>query len=327
MRADRNLIGWGVFFLVFGGVLLAVRQGWLSAEIAERAWQLWPVLLVAAGLSLLLAGRPGAWIGGLVAAACFGVIAGGLVSSGSGLPFVGCGASEAGAPFERQSRELPLGSPRAVSISFRCGDLAVQTAPGTTWEVDGESADGEPPSIEHTSDGLQIEAASSSGIFGFAGKRERWDVTLPSDPTLDLDVTLDAGEGRLTLAAAHLGATDVTVNAGSLRLDLRDVAATRTLDGTVNAGSAVVWLPELPLEGDLTVNAGSLSICAPDDIGLRLITGNNPISSNDFGDGGLVRTEDAWETPDFATAPIRIVLEVSANAGSLSLNPLQACTG
>ena len=325
MRADRNLIGWGVFFLVFGGVLLAVRQGWISAAVAERAWQLWPVLLVAAGLSLLLAGRPGAWLGGLVAAACFGLIAGGLVSSGSGLPFVGCGASEAGVPFERQSGQLS--STAEVSVSFRCGDLAVQAAPGTTWEVDGESADGEPPAIAPAADGLKIEAVSSSGIFGFAGKRERWNVTLPSDPTLDLDVTLNAGEGRLTLAEAHLGATEVTVNAGSLRLDLRDVAATRRLDGTVNAGSAVVWLPDLPLEGDLTVNAGSLSICAPDEIGLRLITGSNPISSNDFGEGGLVRTEDAWETPDFATAPIRIVLEVSANAGSLSLNPLPACAG
>ena len=138
---------------------------------------------------------------------------------------------------------------------------------------------------------------------------------------------LNAGSGRLTLPRANLASVDVTVNAGSLRIDLREVAAASTLDGTVNAGSAVVWLPELPLEGDLTVNAGSLSICAPGDVGLRLTTGDNPISSNNFDDEGLVRSGDAWETPGFATAPIRIVLDVQANAGSVSLNPRQTCAG
>lgn len=325
MRPDRNLIGWGLFFVVFGSVLLGVRQGWIPGDLAERAWQIWPLLLVAAGLSLVLAGRPGAWVGGLVAAACLGVVAGGLVSTGTGLPFVGCGAGDPGAAFEPQSGELA--SNVGVSIDFRCGELSARTGAGATWEVAGESGDGRPPAIERTSDELRIEAASSNGIFGFAGKRERWEVTLPADPSIDLDVTLNAGEGRLTLAGAHLEAADVTVNAGSLRLDLRDVADAGRLDGTVNAGSAVVWLPERPLEGDLTVNAGSLTICAPEDIGLRLITGDNVISSNDFGDEGLVRSEDAWESPDFATAPIRIVLEVTANAGSLSLNPGQTCSG
>jgi hypothetical protein len=105
------------------------------------------------------------------------------------------------------------------------------------------------------------------------------------------------------------------------------MATASTLDGTVNAGSAVVWLPDVPLQGDLTVNAGSLSICAPADVGLRLVTGDNPISSNNFDDEGLVRSGDAWETPGFATAPIRTVLDVQANAGSVSLNPRQTCAG
>jgi hypothetical protein len=86
-------------------------------------------------------------------------------------------------------------------------------------------------------------------------------------------------------------------------------------------------LPQRPLEGHVTVNAGSLSICAPDDVGLRLATGNNPLSSNNFDDEGLVRSGDAWETPGFATAPIRIELDVQANAGSMSLNPRQTCAG
>jgi cell wall-active antibiotic response 4TMS protein YvqF len=324
MKTNRNLIGFGLFFIVFGAFLLGVRQGWIPTDIAERSWQLWPVLLVAAGLSIILAGRPGARLGGLVAAVCLGVMAGGLVAAGGGLQ-IGCGGDDSSTTFARESGELPDGA--QVGISFRCGDLTVATAAGRTWGVEGASADGKPPTIRRQTDGVRVEATDDAGVFGFPGTRERWDITLPTEPTIDLDVELNAGAGTLTLRGAHLASIAATVNAGSLRIDLRDVAAASTLDGTVNAGSAVVWLPDLPLEGDVTVNAGSLSICAPTDVGLRLTTGGNPLSSNNFEDEGLVRSGDSWETPGFATAPIRIALDVQANAGSVSLNPRQACTG
>ena len=324
MKANSNLIGFGLFFIVFGAFLLGVRQGWIPTEIAERSWQIWPVLLIAAGISMVLGGRPVARLGGLLTAVVLGVMAGGLVGSGAGLP-IGCGGDEAGTPFARESGDLPADA--RVSVKFQCGELRVDTAGGTTWTVEGASEDGRPPTITRDTDGIEMEAADDGRVFGISGVRERWDIALPTEPTIDLDVELNAGEGRLTLPGAHLASIDVTVNAGSLRIDLRDVAAASTLDGTVNAGSAVVWLPDLPLEGDLTVNAGSLSICAPADVGLRLSTGDNPISSNNFEDEGLVRSGDAWETPGFATAPIRIALDVQANAGSLSLNPTQACAG
>lgn len=324
MKGNSNLIGFGLFFVVFGAVLLGVRQGWIPTDLAERTWQLWPVLLIAAGLSIVLARRPAARLGGLVAAVCLGVMAGGLLGSGAGLP-IGCGGDETGIAFGRESGELPDGA--RVSVNFQCGDLTVDTTDGTAWAVEGQSEDGTPPTISRDGDGITVEAADDGRSFGLSGSRERWDITLPTDPTIDLDVALNAGAGRLTLLGAHLASVDVTVNAGSLRIDLRDVAAASTLDGTVNAGSAVVWLPDVPLEGDLTVNAGSLSICAPADVGLRLVTGDNPISSNNFDDEGLVRSGDAWETPGFATAPIRIVLDVQANAGSVSLNPRQTCAG
>ena len=324
MRANSNLVGFGLFFVVFGAILLGVRQGWIPPETAERSWQLWPVLLIAAGLSMVLAGGAAARLGGLVAAVCLGVMAGGLVGSGAGLP-IGCGEDEAGVPFGRESGELPDGS--RVSVRFQCGELAIDTTDGTSWAVEGSSEEGTPPIIRRDGNVIAVESAADGRGFGFSGVRERWDITLPTDPMMDLDVELNAGSGRLTLPGATLASADVTVNAGALRIDVRDVAAISRIDGTVNAGSAVIWLPQRPLEGDLTVNAGSLSICAPDDVGLRLVTGDNPIFSNNFAEEGLIRSDDAWETPGYATAPIRLLLDVQANAGSVSLNPSQACAG
>ena len=326
MRLDHRLVGVGLFFIVFGAVLLAARQGWIAAEIVGRAWQLWPLLLIGVGLTVLLGGRPGSQVGGLIVAASLGVMAAALVTTGGGFPFIGCGADRTATPFATASGELA--GPSRVDLSFRCGDLDVRTSPGAAWTVEGSSDGGRAPHIEGRDGGLRIGADDGDdGLFGFGRSRERWTVILPTGVPLVLGVTLNAGSGKLNLEGAQVELVELVVNAGSVGLDLRDAASIGGIESTVNAGSAVVWLPERAFEGDLVVNAGSLSICAPEGVGLRLDTGDNPISSNDFGEQGLVNVGDAWESPTFATAPIRISLDVQANAGSLSLNPQRACAG
>lgn len=324
MRRERRFLGFGLFLITLGVVLLAVRQGWVPADVAARAWQLWPLLLVAGGLSLLLTGRPGAWLGGLAAAICLGVIVGGLIGAG-GIPFIGCGGRDAGTPFGGQTGDLA--SAARVSLTFQCGDLEVETGAGTHWSVAGSSGDGRAPVIDQTAAEVRISPAGPTDIFGSSKSRDRWLVTLPTEPTIDLDVILNAGSGTADLSGADLRSVDFTLNAGSLTLDLRDAAGTGSLDGTVNAGSAIIRLPDLPLVGGMTVNAGSLVLCAPEAVGLRLNTGGGIVSSNDFEEQGLIERDDSWETPGFATAEIRITLDVQANAGSLSLNQSRSCAG
>src|SRR4051794_28247992 len=55
MRVNRGLLGWGVFFLVLGAVPLVVAYGGVAASTFDRAWQLWPLLLIGAGLGLVFA--------------------------------------------------------------------------------------------------------------------------------------------------------------------------------------------------------------------------------------------------------------------------------
>jgi hypothetical protein len=323
MRVDRRLVYFGIFFIVFGGVLLGARQGWIPAEVVDNLWQLWPVLLIGIGLSIILARGSGAWIGGAFTAAVLGAMAAGILQTGI-VPFIGCGGgNEAGTSFQSQSGELA--SNAGFGITFSCGELTVTSVSGSAWALDGQSSDGRTPTVRTTDGGVEIES-SHRNVIGFGGGRESWRVSLPNEPTVDLGVTLNAGSGRLELEGARLSSVDTTVNAGSLSVDLRGAAAVASIDGTVNAGSDVVWLPNLPIQGDLTVNAGSLVICAPEGLGLRLNTGDNPISSNDFDRAGLVRVGDSWETPSYATAEIRTELDVTANAGSLSLNPSQPCS-
>ena len=107
MRVDQRFLGWGVFFIVLGGVPLAVQQGLIDRELAARAWQLWPLLIVAAGVGLLLRRTPLEFIGGLLASATVAAMLGGVIAVGADFGGIGeaCGAS-GGEQFAEQRGSL-----------------------------------------------------------------------------------------------------------------------------------------------------------------------------------------------------------------------------
>jgi hypothetical protein len=323
VNIDRRLVGFGLFLITIGGVMIAVRQGAIDAETARRAWTLWPLILVGAGLSIALAGRPGAPIGGLVLAITFGAIIGGVASSGV-FPGVGvCGADrESGTPFAQHGGDL-AGAAK-VSITQNCGDLVVGTVAGSTWSVSGEARNGIGPVIDSTSNVLRV-TAPEGGLVDLAGT-SAWDVVLPRDPAIDLSLTLNGGDSRLALDGTHLDRLTVDANAGSIDLDLRGVASLGGAALDINFGSATIRLPERSTTLSLSVNAGSAALCLPPGSGLRVRL-DSVAASNDFDGHGLVETNGAWETPGFATAEIRLEVEADVNAGSLSLDPTRSCAG
>jgi hypothetical protein len=322
MRIDRRLVGFGLFLVTVGIVMIAVRQGLVPDATARRAWNLWPLLLIGTGLSMILAGRPGAAIGGLVVAVTFGAIVGAVGATGSFVPIGICGGDRGGgAAFSEAGGDL-AGTAR-VSIEQACGDLTVSAVDGSRWALRGVSGDGRAPTINASPGELEV-ASGTTGMFDI-GSSSRWDVDLPRMPLIDLSVTASAGEARLSLAGARLAGVTLVRNAGSVQLDLREAAAVGPLSVTVNAGSATIWLPNRSLTGQLQANAGSVALCLPTGAGLRIETRESVAASNDFESHGLTKSGDAWETPGFAGAAVKIDLSAQANAASLSLDSSSAC--
>jgi len=70
------------------------------------------------------------------------------------------------------------------------------------------------------------------------------------------------------------------------------------------------------------VAAGAIEICVPPDLGVR-IQGDAEFGDTTF--NGLVRVDDAWETPGRSTAANQADLSVSAQAGSVVVNPAGGC--
>ena len=318
MRIERRLLAWGVFFIVAGGVALAVRGGYLSADQASQVWRLWPLLLVGLGVALILGRTSLGWLGSLIIAATFGLLVGGALVGGVGQAGCGLDLGDRSAAGADASAGGDLGEGASVEVVRDCGALQVTTGPVGGWTL--TYPEDRPPRVEESEGGLKLSPTDGS-IFG---ARSDWRLVLPADRTLALKVEANAGSADLVLTNARLSHFTGTFNAGSMRLDLTG-ATLGGIDLRVNAGSGTALLPAATFGGRIDVNAGSLTLCAPGAAGLR-ITANGTLSNNDFASSGLVLTGSTWESSGYASSEMKIDLTLNANGASVTLSRDGGCS-
>lgn len=328
MRMNRGLLRWGTFFLLVGAVPLAVRAGYLTDAQIRAVGSLWPLILIGIGVGILLASTRWAFLGGIIVAATFGLIVGGLLSGGvEGFTGGACGPNGGTTAFT--PHEGPLtGASGSVEINLNCGYLTVAAAQGNTWRVEGEDRDGTGPNLNADNELLSVRSRDNDrGPLGALDDRETWRITLPEAVRLDLGMDLNAGSSTMNLGSAAIGTVELNLNAGSATMNLGSVRELGDLRIKLNAGSLNLTLPSQSLSGSIEANAGSVNLCVPPGAALKLRTAESIVASYDYEGHGLVKNGSTWQTPGFETAAVRIDLSTQANAGSFSLDPEGGCGG
>ncbi|HYC07438.1 MAG TPA: hypothetical protein VEG29_05890 [Candidatus Binatia bacterium] len=317
MQLDRRLVGWGLIFILVGAVPLAVNAGWLDRDLVANWVDLWPLVIVAIGVSIVLSRTPAAWLGTVAMAVVVGSMVGGLVVTGfHGFPGVnGCGGGTA-QPFAAESGSM--GASGQLNVEFDCGTLNVSSLAGSAWQLSGTDGQGNAPEVSNLGDRVSIRSNSNPGSFFSRGKVV-WNLAVPQAPSLDLGLTLNAGEGNVDLSGATIASLNVTVNAGSLDATLGSAAASNAVNMTVNAGSATLGTGATSGTLNLSLNAGSLDVCIPAGSTAR-VAWHGTLASHDLDGAGLVKVDDhTWTTQGFSAAAPHFELDVNANAGSFSL--------
>lgn len=328
MRINRGFLGWGVFLVLVGAVPLVVRAGYLTEEQLPGILSLWPLILIGIGVGILLSRTQFGFLGGLLVAATLGLMVGGLLAGG--IPGIGTGAcGPGGATTAFPTREGPLtGTSASVDLDLNCGDLTVAVQAGNSWRIEGEDREGIGPNVNADNDSLRIRSRDhDDGFLDAFNDREAWRAWLPDSVGLDLRMNLNAGSSSLDLGTAEIETIDLDLNAGSVILNLGSVREMGDLSIGLNAGSLELTLPNQSLSGSIEANAGSVGLCVPPGVAMRLHTNESIVASYDYEDQGLVKQGSTWETPGFDAAAVRIELDTAANAGSFSLNPEDGCDG
>lgn len=315
MTVRRGLLYPGVFLVAVGSVLLLGESGGIDRTAAGWALRLWPLALIGTGLALVLSRTPLGLAGGIVAAALPGLLLGTLIVAA---PSVGPICRDALAPVD-ETREGTLGPRATVDLALDCGRLSVSSQPGGQWRLEA-GGPGSGGVVEAGPDRLSVASAGAHG-FPWRGDGHDWRLRLPAGSTLDLRAAVNAGEARFDLGGASLRTLSLEVNAGAAEVDL-DGASLSRLDVAANAAAVSVRLPAADLSAVLDVNGGSLELCAPPDLGLR-VRGETVLGSTSY--GGLVRRDGAWESPDYSSSPFHADVTVSVAVGSVTVNPVGGC--
>ena len=317
MTVNRRFLYWGVFLVAAGAVTLVAQGTAASDDLVAQALRLWPVAVIALGIGLLLRRTRFGLAGGMLAAAMPGLLLGGLIVAVPRL-VPDCGIVE---PVSLATRQGTFVGAASVDLTLRCGDVSVTTAPGNGWQLQAGDATGEAATVDASSNRLSVSSSGRQRPFDLIRGGDTWRLTLPVANRLDLTAEVDAGRGRFDLAGAQLGNVQLAVNAGDTRLDLSQ-ATMAHLSMRVSAASATVLFPTQDFGADLSVNAGSLRVCAASDLGLR-IRSQAVLGSTNY--AGLVHNGNAWESPGYATANHHADVTITANVGSVDVNPIGGC--
>jgi hypothetical protein len=245
-----------VFFIGIGTIFLLNNFELLSWNTWDLIFQLWPVILIAWGLDLVVGRR--AWWGALAALALLAVVIVGVLALG-GL---------ARPPEVTSIQWATEGKIEQLDATLKpaVGSLEVDALSDTAYLVEGDIYHREGVSVEKVMTEKNGQATLTLALPGETvmnplnqANMPDWKLGFDETVSLDLTVRMGVGSADLDLQTAHLTALNVEMGVGSTEIWLPAETFTARIDGGV--GETIIYIPvdvAVRLEADTGVTALSL---------------------------------------------------------------------
>lgn len=288
---------WGLLLMLIGGLILLDNLHVISVNFSNL-WQLWPVLIIMAGVSMLsLRG----WLGGLVT----------LVLGASLLALVAAAAIEN--PWYTVTPQVRVQTQQIggdnESVELQKLDVGVKAGAADIILSSSTARKGVLATLEssHTTLG---QSSRTDGTAQY--------VTFRTEPTnrfwlgnIKNKLSLDYTQSVPLMLHFDIGAASLKGDLSAIKL--------RSL--SVDAGASSIDLKlgaELP-DQDITLESGasSVKLNIPKDAGVRVYT-DDGLSSIEFA-GVDKRSDDLYESPNFASATAKVTIRADLGASSFTI--------
>lgn len=297
-QRERNVTLLGPVLLIAVGVILLMNTlGILDWSIWWSLLRLWPILLIAAGLDLLI-GRRSTWGALVVAALMLAVLAGALWWAASG-------ASMGGQDSRIIQQSLGAATQADVALNPAVGILRVDALPESADLIRGTvpAGDGLGVEEEYAQQGEQATySLTTSGEVlapNFTGwdQDQVWDLGLSPAPSLQLWTNMGAGQ---------------------IELELSDLNV-RGLEAENGLGFTTVTLPaEGSYQASISQAMGGITIVVPKGLAVR-ISIDTALASRNLPSDFVREGDDVYTSPGYGTATDRADLNVSVAMGLLTV--------
>ncbi len=291
-----SLVG-PVILIGLGIILLLNNLGILEWSVWEVILRLWPVLLIAWGLDLII-GRRSIWGSLLALVLIVALLAGALWLFGSG---IGTGRV---VDAEEIRQALDGATQAEIVIAPAIGTLHVEALPESANLVEGaiHLGNGERATPEFAAKGetatftLRSEGVAFGPFVGSWDDQRGWDLGLNPDVSLQLEISLGVGKSDVDLTGLTVSDLEVTMGVGQTTVTLPDEGRFRAeIDGAI--GQTIVVIPA-GLAARIHVDTGLAGRQLPD---------------------GYQRHGDVYTSPGYESADNRVDLEVSQAIGNIAI--------
>jgi len=307
---------WPIMFIGAGVLLLLSNLGYLPPLSWGVLWRLWPLLIIALGIDLLIGQR--SMIGAIVSAVLICVLVGGIVLLAifaHNVPAVSGWLGPLELPewiqqpeFQTRHVAYPLEGLEQAEVHIEWSSLpgylsALEDSPNL---IEGDIDYRGELTFDVSARGGRANVkldSSFSGLWSFGDRSgKRWVVRL--SPDVPLDLTLDASSGPCQFDLTGLDISHLMLDAGSGPVDLVLPSAS-TFKAEIDGGS------------------GPLTIVLPKSVGAQVVldAGSGPfnpdtrfqlVEGKRHGDG-------VWETDNYRTAEHTILFEIDQGSGPVTI--------
>lgn len=295
-RRGGSLVG-PVILIGLGIVFLLNNLGILAWSAWEVALHLWPVLLIAAGLDLII-GRRSAWGAVVGAVLVLAVSAGALWLFGADVEL---GQRVPG----EEIRQALGGTTRAeIVIARGNGVLRIEALPESDSLIEGtvNQGRGERVTRDFAVKGrlatftLRSEGPTWGPFIGDRGSDRTWNLGLSPDVPLHLNVDLGVGESNVDLSNLMMDDLEVSLGIGRVSVTLPDEGRFRAkVDSAI--GETIVVIPD--------------GLAARIHFSTGLASRNLP--------AGYQAHDDVYTSSGYESADDRVDLEVRQAIGNITI--------
>ena len=303
-RHYRGGFVWPVVLIGAGVVFLLNNMGMVGWNVWETLLRLWPLLLIAVGLDILVGRRfpLGSALLGLVLIVVL------VLAVQGALPQTVVASSVSVDRTETISQDVQGAARASVEVRFGAGNLNIDALPeGSPKLIQGtaelsrneqlnQNRSGTNSTVDYT---LESQGSWVAGPEVFADSGKSWDLSLNRDIPLDLQVASGAGRSSIDLTGLNLRRFDLNGGVGQVTV-------------------------KLPTQGRYAVKidggVGQIIIMVPQGLAARVQTdgGLGGVSTQ----GDFRRDGDTYITGNYNAAENRADVQVNNGVGQIVLKTL-----
>lgn len=292
---------WPIILIGVGSILLLTNLGVIHGNPWTIIFQLWPVLLIALGLEILLGGstRWRAVVSALLGLALVGGILWILIAQPA-IPGLNFGSSNL--QTTNVSQSLNGVESARLDLSFGAGTGKVYALSDSSNLIEGQLQTYSSPNFSVSTSGNRATIVLGPGpvsvpvIFPSVSE-EKWEVGLNSSVSYQIDLNVGVGQSSIDL-------TKLDISGGEI-------------DGGV--GSSDLYLPgDGQYRLEINGGVGTIRIYVPSNLAVRAEVNGGLGSFNRLPKMQEVR-DDVYETPGFSSAEDAVTLIIDGGVGSISL--------